>query len=278
MGNQITPIKSSTPVAERAADLITTTNVSRAVIEAVVDLSIAFPAGRPSENAVVARTQQLVVKAVSGVPEWLGQLVLKSFIWKNPRNPFAPTPQDIRERCEVAQSLLHRRVDNFYLGNLGWYYVTQKNSEIDLGPPPGDRRAFIPESVVIHTLRRVIEERSDNFFDEMTEEKFNAIPIAAFPDGKRERVVASRQACCAERQRETASRRWQGEIRERYGKEVYDAWWELWLMREDKFNVSEELATKLVELAAERVREKKSKRLELEREEAEFLRIGRRRA
>jgi hypothetical protein len=87
------------------------------------------------------------------------------------------------------------------------------------GPAPLQPGCKAPDAVVIEALRDFIHARShaDEFMDRLnclTDEMFNAIPAAAFPEGIRERCLAQREFIRQERERVRQERELEKQKRE----------------------------------------------------------------
>lgn len=92
---------SNLPAPFQRQSLATTQPLSPAIKRGIGDLLIAFPSGSPahqSEDRV--RLLQIYAEACSEFDGAVAEEALQSLKFDNPRNPFAPTPQDVREACQ----------------------------------------------------------------------------------------------------------------------------------------------------------------------------------
>jgi hypothetical protein len=75
-------------------------SLPKPIVTGVKDVLIAFPAGVVGAAEDKVRLLQIYAEAVDGSHEAVAAFALRHLKFHNPRNPFPPTPQDVRELCE----------------------------------------------------------------------------------------------------------------------------------------------------------------------------------
>lgn len=89
------------PAHRQSQALTTQAALSPAIKRGIGDLLIAFPAGSPAvQSEDRLRLLQIYAEACREFDEGVAEEALKHLKFHNPRNPFAPTPQDVREACQ----------------------------------------------------------------------------------------------------------------------------------------------------------------------------------
>ena len=122
--------------------------VPASIKDGILDLVVAFPAGPKQEPADQARQLRLYAEACDGFEVCIVSYVLRNLPFHNPRNPFLPTPQDVRELCNRVRNVWIRRVNGYFLGRNyeppgKWGPPTYSSPSSDWwandwGSPPGD--------------------------------------------------------------------------------------------------------------------------------------------
>jgi hypothetical protein len=175
-GQELVVGKTTTPVEKREVV---------AVRSAINDITIAFSAGGQRSEHEMRRSLELYEKAVIGFDRRLVAEVLNWLLLHNPRNPFAPTPQDLFEAC-------NRLDDKWRMKTLG---------KFGLGGRSSSEGSTVPPDIEIKFLRHAIEaslkwpQHSSTFerLIKMEEAVFIQLPVDAFPDGRRDEIVALRK-------------------------------------------------------------------------------------
>lgn len=76
----------------------------------ILALPVAFSAGRSLDQAEREIQAKLYLEAIEGYPVFIAEFVLRRIRLFNPRNPFPPTPQDVREHCDRTLGALKSAV------------------------------------------------------------------------------------------------------------------------------------------------------------------------
>lgn len=106
------------------------------------------------------RKLRLCAEACAGFDPAASAFALDWLKWNNPRNPFKPTPQDVREACTGVQKAMCNVVVQYHLP-IGRHFVEGDDWPFDktyrnLGPPPHSADCRIPPMLVTRWLRERI--------------------------------------------------------------------------------------------------------------------------
>jgi hypothetical protein len=145
---------------------------------------------------------QLYAEACYGFPLGVVEYVLRHIRLRNPRNPFAPTSQDVHELCASVQRRWKARLVGFYIEHSDDTFTWGKRSYLakpdpwldDWGPKPGDPGCYMTEAMIVEVLRAELahEWHRDRLVN-MPSNALERIPVEGFPDGVRDTVVELRR-------------------------------------------------------------------------------------
>ena len=93
-----------------------TSTVPARIQNSIKDLIVAFASGPVQSSADRVRQLRLYAAACDGFEMCIVSYVLQNLPFHNPRNPFLPTPQDVRELCDRVRNVWIRRVNGYFLG------------------------------------------------------------------------------------------------------------------------------------------------------------------
>jgi len=218
------PVATSVLTASaNAVATVTSKSVPLVIQNGIQDLLVGFQAGsssQPADDRV--RAMRIYARACSNFPDFIADLALKQLLFSNPRNPFAPTPQDVHELCESIVNAFQDAVCNFYIGSGSWGYslygMLRKKFVGPLGPNPEEHGCLVPENLVCEWLRSEFQEIDEEnvrsllrLTDEMiavrgfrlqaiskyeivgvSDERFGNIPREAFPNHYRDLLLSVR--------------------------------------------------------------------------------------
>lgn len=166
---------------------------SAAIKKAITKLDLAYPAGVANLTHGEAELRcEVYADAVSGFPSAVVVGAMKRLLLKNPRNPFAPTPQDVNELCEKLRREARGAVVGYAGGN-------------DWRPPPwlvGCAAPWTPGCLfsadVIKGFLRAetwwrVRLAPPEGVEMPPDEAFERIPSDVFEDGQREHIAAERK-------------------------------------------------------------------------------------
>jgi hypothetical protein len=170
-----------------AVAIVTKANVPAKVQAGIRDLTIAFPAGlqgMPDEDRI--RSMQIYAEAVDGFELVIVEEALRELKFKNPRNPFPPTAQDVHELCNKKLGEWRRRACEYYFGRPFGEGSTPWLTEH--GPTPGKPGCCIPDGRLIEWLRnriyRLVDHKLTCEFDEkgfkIRDDRIADLPEAVF--------------------------------------------------------------------------------------------------
>lgn len=165
----------------------------------ITDLTIAFQAGVQRSDSDRVRGLQLYAEAVSGFHPAIIEATLRWLLLNNPRNPFAPTTQDVHEACQATQSnWLGEILEHFGLSRSGYTFGRYSTpASRPRGAPFGDIPPMTPgcpapPDLVIDLLRRRLGLGFDDELRRMSETEFAALPFEALAPEHRQRLIAER--------------------------------------------------------------------------------------
>ena len=164
------------------------------VQKAIVKLDLAYPAGVGNlcerENEL---RREVYAEAIEGFPVVVARGALKHLLLKNPRNPFAPTPQDVHELCIKFQQKFVDALVRYMLGN-NWAAPEFAGGCPAPGTPghplPMERVRELARGTLAWGLALSRYGLDDNWDDEA----FNRIHPEMFDRGEREKIVEKRDA------------------------------------------------------------------------------------
>lgn len=204
-GTAILPLNGGGTVAKRTNGSSTGISAPAKIVSGIRDLMIAYPAGGSDASADdKKRLLQLYAKATEGFHEAVAAFALDWLMFHNPRNPFRPTPQDVREMCQQVKSTWSSRViaqflggnysDRFAWGRSSTDAILKGKAEFTWGPEPLTPGCLIPDQIVFEVLReRTGHEYEQDSLVLMDESKFSAIPDQGFPEGVRDKISEARR-------------------------------------------------------------------------------------
>ena len=123
---------------------------------------------------------------MDGFEPCIASYVLKTLRFHNPRNPFPPTVQDVYELCVKTRKGWGTSIETFYLSGSQWRWP---------GPEPDQPGCFIPWPVVFGMLQERVAEEGlhSRRWTNLSEERFERIPVEAFAAGQRDGVIELRE-------------------------------------------------------------------------------------
>jgi hypothetical protein len=188
------------------------------VRSAINDITIAFSAGGQRSEHEMRRSLELYEKAVIGFDRRLVAEVLNWLLLHNPRNPFAPTPQDLFEACKNRVTRWELATIEKYRLVADYEFAIKKIKPCPCAVPPDAEIEIIRSwlSGRMDTIRLTAAGKSNwdtNRILSMSDAEFARIPSDAFPPSTRDEIIVLRKERCdrekawRERdERETAAR------------------------------------------------------------------------
>lgn len=208
-GTEIAPANSKTAVAAATHDVtksgelvIPDAPLAKQLGEGIKCLVVAFQAGTSGLSDEDRKLSlKIYRKALEGLPEAVNAYALEWLLMHNPRNPFPPSPQDVRETCQRVLSVWQGNVLDYYLGSGDWGggYSLLGKANIDLGPSPDEEGCRVPEVLIAEWLRKALPGLlSDDGSPEpricgLSQKQLDHIPADAWPDGVKEKAIAIRK-------------------------------------------------------------------------------------
>ncbi len=173
-------------------------SVPKPVVAGIRDVMLAFPAGAVTTAEDKKRLAQIYAEATDGFSEAVAGFAVTWLRLHNPRNPFPPTPQDLRELCREAHATWGARVTLHFFGNgyddFVWGENTGSKHALTWGPPPLTPGCLIPDELVIEILREDVGHKHRRHdLVEMPAARFEAFPAEAFGAGIRDEILAKRK-------------------------------------------------------------------------------------
>lgn len=170
--------------------------------KALVKIDLAFPAGlanlAPGEVDI---RNDVYAEAIEGFPGVVVAAALKRLLLNNPRNPFAPTPQDVRNECRRFSNQLHESIISYMMGGkwaLSW----------DCPPPGADGHPFTMQTArLIVKASDIWRQSLERFWNlhpnhpSRGEDELDSIRACMFDKGERDDLIAERKRRLEERQR-----------------------------------------------------------------------------
>lgn len=221
------PTIQATAVALRRdanAVLVAAGNPPKSVRAGVAKLMLSFPMPGMSPDSG-QMLSGVYYEAVEGFPLPVVMATLSWLLFHNPRNTSAftcpPTPQDVREACQLTHGYWQQWVTDYYFGGewakpstnltlikdnsdrLKRHYEAQKRGK------PGEPDCIVPLDLQIHYLRKEIERQLPHVENEeqrrreecfgtllltIKDDVLDRMPEAAFPDGALDMIRAKRTA------------------------------------------------------------------------------------
>lgn len=212
---------------DTSAALFPAENPTKAVRAGVAKLMLSFPMPGMSPDSG-QMLSGVYYQAVEGFPLSVVLWTLNWLLFHNPRNgpgyTCPPTPQDVREACELTNGNWRRWIENYYFSG-EWakpstnVMLTKDNADLlqryyaaQRGGKPGEPDCIIPEDLQIEYLRQEIERqlphveneeqrRAQQYCDALLltirDDVLDRMPEAAFPDGALD-IIRSKRAARAE--------------------------------------------------------------------------------
>lgn len=196
------PVHPATSIVEArsaGAVVISKSAVPPAVRDGIRNLLLAFTAGHGIAAEDRAQTLWLFAGACNGFEQGIVEYVLQHLVFHNRRNPFPPTPQDVRELCESTSMIWRIRTGRYrLLVTYGCSVADEQGNwpsdiwQADWGPRPGEPDCFASEALVMAGVRQRIKIHEKSLIA-LPDERFEAIPPEAYPDGFYDYIVANRE-------------------------------------------------------------------------------------
>lgn len=206
MGNSLSLAKHQ--AQPTACTVISASSPPATIRKKIVALDVAFPAGRSMSDDERSLRDRLYAVAIEGFEVYVADFVLSRLMLCNPRNPFAPTPQDVHELCRETQAAFHGAVRRFVAAR-GWELsnsVLPKNWFAGTSPEPFAPGCIVPDVIASEWCRQLLScehwhsydypptlqalRRSDSSLSialkRYTADFLNRLPDEALPDGYRE--------------------------------------------------------------------------------------------
>lgn len=202
MSASLVPLQARTavPSASATSPIVLKTALPPVVQSGIKNLFVAFSAGPVQHEDDRIRLIHAYAGAVDGFENGVVQYVLGHLLYHNPRNPFRPSPQDVLELCEETTKVVRFFAARFQLLSTFGLASNDENKtfrsapddwESKWGPRPGEEGCIIARSTVMAEVRTIIE-RYERELVRLSDDKFQAIPTDAFPNGYREEIVRKR--------------------------------------------------------------------------------------
>jgi hypothetical protein len=179
----------------------TTSPTDKRVLQGVADLFLFAAPQKGCEDK--KRQSQLYLEALAPFDPEIREATIDSLRFDNPRNPYQPSHQDVRERCE--------KISKLWLSAVGGYFVSSSEdpywpSALGGAHPLSDE-CVIPmrwvKRYLSSWLERCATSQMENL-EQLDRRQIDRIPHECFPDGLRAKLIARieiREAERAERQR-----------------------------------------------------------------------------
>ena len=183
---------------EREDEALQAHSAPSPVERGIVDLLIAFHAGAQRSDDDRVRGLQLYAEACADVPASVASFALRRLRFKNPRNPFPPTPQDVFEACDTVFSRWRERVVQHYVEGERWEAASMMemlhHDIMPAGAPPKEPGCFVEWNLIISMLRNYLStEGGQKRATKMPLARFEALPLEAFDDGARDAIIELRR-------------------------------------------------------------------------------------
>jgi hypothetical protein len=142
-----------------------------------LELNLARLLARPAGSAQSGEDRGLMLmnyrEAMDGYPMSVADYTLKQLRWHNPRAPFSPGWEDVREHCRKANDMLRDRVIRWFFpewvpdglndgrikhvrGNPKWGGTVRKAFGDDWGPEPMQPDCYVSNSLVVQWVREYL--------------------------------------------------------------------------------------------------------------------------
>lgn len=159
---------------------------------ALVKIDLAFPAGlanlAPGEVDI---RNDVYAEAFEGFLGVIVAAALKHLLLNNPRNPFAPTPQDVHEQCEKLQSTWRHALRCYMVDGEKWeapWFAPDC-------PAPGTKG----HPLTMDQVRKLGDDSATSVINrylsglDHSDERLNRIRPEMFDKGEREDLIAKRK-------------------------------------------------------------------------------------
>jgi hypothetical protein len=132
--------------------------------------------------------------------------VLQSLVYNNPRNPFPPSAQDVRELCKKTSRVVTAAAARYRIRITYRLFFLDDGSpcppsprppqpsdywKSEWGPYPDEEHCLVSDATILSEVRNQIKHEEVAILA-LTEDEFRAIPDEVFPDGFREAMVKKR--------------------------------------------------------------------------------------
>jgi hypothetical protein len=153
------------------------------IFAGIRDLMLAFASGPSTSDGDMKHLLSIYAEAVFGFDPAVADCALKHLKFNNPRNPFRPTPQDVREVCQRVMREWRKLVLRYFTEREDW--------DLNLGSPPLTRGCPISDALVKAFLSEWLEEDYlhgyGSFYCDL--ERILQIPEECFASGQRNQVL-----------------------------------------------------------------------------------------
>lgn len=202
MSASLVPLRTRTVVQSPSATgaIVSKTALTPAVQSGIKSLLVAFAVGPVQHEDDRIHLIRADAGAVDGFEIGVVQHVLGYLLYHNPRNPFRPSPQDVFELCEETTKVVRFFAARFQLLFVFGLNSPEENDVRDLaadhwdskwGARPDEEGCIISRDSVMAEVRTIIQ-RHERALIRLPDEKFAAIPLDAFSDNYRNKIIMKR--------------------------------------------------------------------------------------
>ena len=124
------------------------------ISKGVSDLLLAFPAGAPQAPENRTRLFEIYFEAMRDVHPWIVSQTISWLMFNNQRNPFPPTPQDVRETARKIYGTWFARVGSYFrMGEWTWGQGAVGIYQLPWGGAPGGDDCVLPADLLARIKR-----------------------------------------------------------------------------------------------------------------------------
>lgn len=152
------------PTAFRSAVITASGKQPLEIQNGILALPVAFQAGRSLDQEERNLQALLCLEALEGTEFFIADLVLRRIRLFNPRNPFPPTPQDLKEHCGRSWSALYSAVWKAAVCGEQWSPHSERlpfGWFGQIGPEPFSSGCIVPDDIACKWIRDRIERDVD---------------------------------------------------------------------------------------------------------------------
>lgn len=202
MSASLVPLQTrmTAPSASATSPIVSANTLPPIIQSGIKSLLVAFAAGPAQHEDDRIHLIRAYVGACDGFETGIVRYALLHLLYHNPRNPFRPTPQDVHELCQETTKSACFWAARFQLLFVFGLASDEENDirssppdhwEKKWGPRPDEESCIISRDSVIAAVRTTIQ-RYERALIKLPDKKFEAIPLDAFPDDYREKIVKKR--------------------------------------------------------------------------------------